>query len=134
MTRIHSALTTTEELNSYTPEGDARKKAFHKEGKKFLEKIAKDLGLLKGDYDLRSNLAGMAVSGEVTLHTDTFYLQLSESLMYRGVSLLHRSCKGRKDYCGGQNNTVALNDLKNDARYERLISSCRNWMLSATTD
>lgn len=131
MPKIHNALTTTEALNSYSDEGDARKKAFHKEGKKFLEKIAKDLGLLKGDYDLRNNLAGIAVSGEITLHADTFYLQLSESFLHPGVSLLHRSCKGRKDYCGGQNNTVAVKDLKDDARYERLLSNCRSWLMSA---
>jgi hypothetical protein len=128
MPKISKALTTTEALNSYSPEGDARKRAFHKEGKKFLAKIAADLGLTKADYDLRSNVAGIAVSGEVTLHTDTFYLQLSESFMKPGVGMLHRSCKDRKDYTGGQNNMVQLKDLEDDSRYERLLQMCRAWM------
>jgi hypothetical protein len=34
-----------------------------------------------GDYDLRSNEAGLAVSGEITLHADRLYVQVSQSAM-----------------------------------------------------
>ena len=39
-----------------------RKEAFHKTGKRLLRRVADELGLIKGQYDLRSNLAGIAVS------------------------------------------------------------------------
>ena len=131
MPKINSALTKTDTLNAYSDAGHKRKLAFHNEGKKFLAKIAAELGLSSAAYDLRNNEAGAAVSGEVTLHTDTFYMQLSEGSTRRGVSMLYRSCKGRKDYCGGQNNTVAVKDLEDDTRYARLLQTCQNWMGAA---
>lgn len=100
-----SQLAVLREVNSYSGAGDQRKNAMHRCGRAFLRQVAKDLGLPKGSYDLRSNLGGMAVSGEVTLHTERLYLQISESPVGGGgVSILARSCRGRNDYVGGQNN------------------------------
>lgn len=112
------------EINAYTDAGYARKKAFHAAGKKFLKELAAALGIQS--YDLRSNEAGMAVSGEVTLHSDTLYVQLSESCVGEpGVSALYRDCKGRKDYCGGQNNIVHLASLRGEEQQARFIARCR---------
>lgn len=104
----------------YNEEGKA---AFHKEAKAVLKKVAKALGLTPADYDLRSNKAGIAVSGEVTLHTDKLYVQVSQSMMGNGKEVLYRTCEGRKDYTGGQNNFAAAGALLDDnviARFERM--------------
>lgn len=100
-----------EDICAYTDEGHEKKEAFHRAGRKFLKALATAAGLQPGQYDIRSNKGGIAVSGEVTLHADHAYVQLSESAMHRGGSVLYRTCEGRKDYTGGTNHWQALSVL-----------------------
>jgi hypothetical protein len=96
------------------------KDSFHHEGKKVFRRLAACMGLRASEYDIRSNKAGIAVSGEITLHTDRIYLQLEQSVMGDDAALLMRSCKGRKDYVGGMNHFApidALADLEQLAVY-----------------
>lgn len=79
---------------------DKAKQATASQYKCALRKVAKSLGLNTGQYDLRFNAGGIAVWGEVTLHTDTHYIQASSD---HDMSVLIRTCKGRKDYSGGPN-------------------------------
>lgn len=84
----------------YDPEA---KRAFHREARAALAKLARELGLVPGDFDLRVNPGGIAVSGEVTLHSETLYVQISCGVMGPGREILYRRCKGRRDYCGDRN-------------------------------
>ncbi len=43
-----------------------RKKLFHRQAKRQLRLLAAALDVAAGDYDLRSNAGGIAISGEVT--------------------------------------------------------------------
>ncbi len=88
------------------------KAAFHKNAKKQLALLALELGFLKEGFDIRSNQGGIAVSGEITLHHDAAYVQVSQSCM--GGGILYRTCVGRKDYTGGHNNWVDNLNLLND--------------------
>lgn len=90
-------------INGYSDEGALRKKAFHSKGRAVLRAVAQEMGLQSGSYDIRSNLGGIAGSGEVTLHGEKIYIQFSESCQ-PGLDILFRRCEGRKDYCGKQNN------------------------------
>jgi hypothetical protein len=103
------------------------KEIFHKEGKAFLRDVAKELGLEKGTYEIRSNMGGPAVSGEVTLHSDTLYVQLSESCVGGpGVGILFRACRGRADYSGLQNHWMTLRHLfQHVAERERWIEGLK---------
>ena len=74
------------------------KKAFHREGKKVLRKLAALMGLKKGQFDVRSNMAGIACSGEVILHTERLYVQIDQTIMGPQSVILMRTCNGRKDY------------------------------------
>ena len=115
-------------ITAYDEAGMEAKKAFHRAGKAFLTGIAKALGLGSSLYDLRSNAGGMAVSGEVTLHTDELYLQLSESCTKPGISLMYRSCTSRKDYCGHRNHFISAQDLRQKDRqadFMRTLESLR---------
>jgi hypothetical protein len=105
---------------------DAEAKRFHSRVKSQLRRIATALGLEPGSYDLRSNQAGIAVSGEITLHGDRLYLQVSQSAMGHHSGVLFRTCKGRKDYVGGPNNFASL-DLLNrpDALAHWIREVCR---------
>lgn len=93
----------------------AAKRLFHSRARSQLRGLATALGLPPGSYDLRSNPAGIAVSGEITLHTDCLYVQASQSAMGSDNGILFRTCKGRKDYVGGPNNFASLDLLNRPA-------------------
>jgi hypothetical protein len=82
---------------------------YHRLGKRVLKAVAAEMGLPSGTYDIRSNLGGTAVAGEITLHGEHLYIQLCEAM--GGLEVLYRSCKGRKDYTGGGNNWMKYDDL-----------------------
>ena len=88
----------------------ANKTAFARTAKTVLHEVAGRMGLAAKDYDLKFNPGGPAVSGEVTLHSDTSYVQFSADAKHLGVMV--RSCAGRKDYCGGKNNWISWDELK----------------------
>jgi len=92
---------------SYEP-----KTEFHRLGKRVAKKVAVALGLPTGSYDIRSNLGGVAVSGEVTLHGEDIYIQFGKSFSGE-PRIMYRSCKGRKDYTGGSNNFMDVESLQN---------------------
>lgn len=92
----------------------AQKQKFHRQGRAALKMLADHLGLRAGEYDIRSNQGGIAVSGEITLHSETLYVQLAQSCLGHNAGSMWRACDGRKDYCGKVNRWAAwehLNDL-----------------------
>lgn len=87
---------------------DAQKTLFHSTARSRLKRLAAELGLPAASFDLRSNKAGIAVSGEVTLHHDQVYIQVGQSCLGVGMGVLIRTCQGRRDYAGGMNNFAPL--------------------------
>jgi antirestriction protein ArdC len=79
------------------------KRDFHRQGEAVLKKLAAALGYRPGDYDLRHNHAGIAVSGEITLHSDRLYVQFHQTTLGPDQGFLWRTCDGRNDYTGGPN-------------------------------
>lgn len=76
---------------------DEAKRKFHSHAAAVLRSLARELGYEKGEFDLRHNQGGIAVSGEITLHSDTLYVQLAQH------GFMWRTCKSRRDYTGGMN-------------------------------
>lgn len=103
---------------AYYPE---QKRLFHRNARRQLEKLAAALGLEPGDYDLRSNKGGIAVSGEVTLHADLLYVQASQPASGSNTGILFRNCEGRRDYVGGPNHFASLDLLHDPAALATLI-------------
>jgi hypothetical protein len=102
------------------------KDAFHRSGRRQLKLLATALDLPSEKFDLRSNKAGIAVSGEVTLHADRIYVQVSQSVMGPDCGILIRTCQGRKDYVGGPNNFASLDLLNRPEELARRIKAvCR---------
>ena len=87
---------------------EQQKRRFHATARSRLKKLAAELALPPGSFDLCSNMAGIAVSGEITLHHDRVYIQVGQFGMSSGNGILIRTCKGRKDSTGGANHFVAL--------------------------
>lgn len=78
-----------------------QKRRFHTTARSRLKKLVAELALPPGSFDLRSNRAGIAVSGEITLHHDRTYIQVGQFGLSSGHGILIRTCKGRKDYTSG---------------------------------
>ena len=112
------------------------KDAFHTAGKRLLKRIADELGLIKEQFYLRSNHGGIAVSGEITLHTDTLYLQLSQGALFRGATyILYRRCDGRKDYGSLRhtNHFIEVARLLDDGVAKRFMLNLQNIVSVAVT-
>lgn len=92
---------------------DDAKRLFHQHARRQLCLLADALGLAPGAYDLRNNNGGLAVSGEITMHSETICVQACQPATGHDSGLMFRTCQGRKDYTGGRNN-FALLDLLND--------------------
>jgi hypothetical protein len=101
---------------------EPQKHLFHREARKCLQALAVALCLPRQAYDLRSNKGGIAVSGEITLHTGTLYVQVCQPATGWDSGVLIRTCKGRNDYTGGPNNFAPLRDLDG---IERLAGHCQ---------
>lgn len=93
------------------------KKLFHSEGRKALRRLADALGLADGTYDIRANRGGIATSGEITLHGEDVYVELSLGCFGRGREVMYRRVRGRRDYCGDRNHFAAVEDLMNPDRF-----------------
>ena len=95
---------------------EANKAEFSRLSMKLLRELAKELGFGKGQCDIRYNAAGIACSGDATLHGDTLYININAD---SGMGILGRTCKGRKDYTGGTNQWFRLDA---DAGFEVLLA------------
>jgi len=74
------------------------KAKFKSQSKKFLKELARELGLMPSQYTLRFDPAGPAVSGEAALHSDSIYVQISQSGDFNFGDILYRKCNNIKDY------------------------------------
>jgi hypothetical protein len=101
-------------------DGDAKRK-FHDHARRQLRKLAAALGFAGGTYDLRSNRAGIAVSGEITLHAEHLYVQVSQPAFGGDTGIMFRSCEGRKDYLGRPNGFASLDFLHEPNALAQLI-------------
>lgn len=90
------------------------KKELHKTAISFLdlfaqvvlnEKVEKSENgrITNRNYDIRSNLAGDGVWGEITLHTETLYVVVNVGTEF---PIMYRTCNSRNDYTGGTNTWV----------------------------
>jgi len=128
---------------AYDPEVKQR---FHTAARAQLRRLATTLGLPPGSFDLRSNLGGIAVSGEITLHHDDVYIQVCQPASgaprvrpaagpRTGFSgILIRTCQGRCDYTGGPNHLAPLRLLEDTptlAAQVRAVMATKNSALSA---
>jgi hypothetical protein len=101
---------------------DDQKRQFHNAARRQLKALASALSIQPGSFDLRTNRGGIAVSGEITLHADNLYVQVSQPATGADSGILIRTCKGRKDYTGGRNHFAPLSSLDH---IDVLTSICR---------
>lgn len=85
------------------------KQGMHRAARAVLMEFVEHLGIDKSDFEIRSNYAGIACSGEITLHAVDFYMQIN--LGMRNMEILIRSCEGLSDFTGGTNHFKSIKDL-----------------------
>lgn len=90
---------------------EAAKRVFHAEGRAAMRRLAEALELDGGSFDIRSNKAGPAISGEITLHGDEVWVQLSLSCMGPDHEVLFRQVRSRSDHIGDRNRWASINEL-----------------------
>lgn len=109
------------------------KRAFHAEGRRALLRLADALELAPGSYTVRSNQAGPAVSGDITLHADEIWAQLSVSLTGPDHEVCFRRVHGRDDHIGERNHWASVRELLDPARLADRIRRDLKLPLSLTT-
>lgn len=113
-----------------------KKDELHKLGKSILRQVAKDLNLNKGEYSVKSNPAGFAVSGEITLHTERLYIQFSRSSVQidNKDAFMYRTVKSQKDYTGGWNHWMTYQNLADNYPRAIKIFSVIQYLPESTTN
>lgn len=107
-------------IHAYSEEDAANKEQFHRTGVALLRQIARDLGYASGSYDVRSNKGGIAVSGEIILHSDDLYVQFSCSAFGSELQMMYRRCQHRRDYTGERNHFLPFEALRD---YNQVITA-----------
>lgn len=103
--------------NGYGDENRVHKDEAHRVAEAALRSFALDyLKIPKKSFDVRSNKGGVAVCGEVTLHTDPFpgckagiYVQFCQYAC-QDHTIMYRTVKDRRDYTGGPNQYTKVED------------------------
>lgn len=95
------------------------KEEYRKLGRSILRRIAKEMGLQTGEFDIRWNPAGIATPGDHTLHTDKVYLALHDNC--NSGWFYWRTVEGRKDYTGGANQIVSWTEFAAPGGFEKLV-------------
>lgn len=98
------------------------KKVFLNLGKVFLRALAKDLGLR--DAVVKSNAAGIAVSGECSIYgmwdDGGIYVCIGQPACGGEDVIIYRTIRSLKDHRGGHNCYIRLSELA-EMPYERLL-------------
>ena len=97
------------------------KRLFHSDGRRALRRLAEALGLAEGSYDIRSNPGGIAVSGEITLHAEEVWVQLSLDCRSPELEVLYRRVRGRRDHVGDRNHWTSVRELLAPDRFAQKL-------------
>jgi len=93
----------------------------------------KELRLPPNSFDIRSCLGGVAVSGEVILHSESVYIEISQPASGADSGVLIRSCRGRRDYEAGRNHFAPLALLDEPAALDGYVRAVMSGDLSRTS-
>jgi hypothetical protein len=119
-------------INSYTDRGHRAKLVLHSAGRAFLQRLAADLDLRA---DVRSNVGGMGVSGEVILDADGLYAWLQEPACgLRGSVVLtyrYQPERGSRAAWHGRNRTRDVGEVLRT--YPQLVAELRSMLQREVT-
>lgn len=95
----------------------AAKDLFHADGRKAMRNLAVALSLAEGSFTIRSNRSGPGVSGEITLHGEEVWVQLSLGGLGPDHEVMYRHVRGQHDHLGDKNRFAPIRDLLGAERF-----------------
>lgn len=105
----------------------ANKEIFLRETQRLARHLANELELAEGSFDVRVNRAGIACSGDVTLHSQHLYVSLgAETDFGQGRVFMFRGCRSRRDYVGLGNQWARWVELATD--FPRVLAAMQSAM------
>ena len=93
------------------------KDLFHADGRRAMRNLAHALTLPEGSYTIRSNRSDPSVSGEITLHGEEVWVQLSLGALGPENEVSFRRVRGQHDLLGDRRRFAAIRELLNPARF-----------------
>lgn len=97
------------------------KRAFHDAAYMQLRLLGNALALMRFQYNLRVDAGDITDSGQVILHSDRLYVQVSQPADGADTGILFRTCRSRRDAAGGENHYAPLELLNQPQQLARLI-------------
>ncbi|MBY3433348.1 hypothetical protein HFN89_04125 [Rhizobium laguerreae] len=114
------------------------KELFHRVAKNRLKALAKDLGLPAGSFDIRSNMGGSAVSGEISLQHEHFRIEASSpgSRQERGLRMHTCASRQNESRFAGNNHFAPLTwlDDKDRPKLKKLVEQVMEQKLGFNAD
>ena len=104
-------------IQGYEGDEAKAKSAWLRAGRCILKDLAKELHLEDGTYEIRINPAGPAVSGDVHLHGEWIYVDLSQTFLGPDMGFMWRYCDGKRDYSGRANQWAKWEELLDLLRF-----------------
>ena len=104
---------------------DDAKRLFHHHARRQLHLLADALGLAPGSFGLRSNNGGSAVSGEITMHGDTIYVQACQPATRHDSGVLYQLPGSQGLYRRTQRFRVARPSRRSDQLARTIRAACR---------
>jgi hypothetical protein len=101
-----------------------QKQKFHKQYDKVLKKLAKDLKLKDGTYEIRHSYGGFSVFGDLVLHAEKLYVCIVGSLYRNSKTFYYRACNGLNDYKGSPNQYMDLEAFKDKHALLSVLREC----------
>ena len=76
------------------------KRAFHREGRAALRRLADAFGLEEDGYSLTERQGSEEKSGKIILHGEELWVRLSLDVVFPGQEVTYRRVRGRDDHWG----------------------------------
>lgn len=117
------------DINGYDDLDAAIKKDYLANGKAILTQLGKDMGLRSGDYSVRINPAGPAVSGDVFFRSSGLSVCISESCMgghlcYRAEKDNSKAVPRRGNWMGNNNQAFTQEHQCTEHGWNAFVNHC----------
>lgn len=119
-------LATKTDINGYNDETAKEKEEFLSLCRSYSKMLVKELGLTSEQYRISTNRAGIAVSGDVHLHTDTLYVAFEQTCLGPDWGFMYRSVANCKDFTGGYNRWMKWENLINVKEVVKTFQNVRH--------
>jgi hypothetical protein len=92
---------------------------------RFLRRVVHDMRLSSKDFDIEVAPATTKRCQRITLSTESFFLDVQDTVPGTAVAISYRTRLGKNDPSGGESNFVAIEQIGTSHGYASLLGSLR---------